>query len=332
MQGLLLMLLTIVLSHKVIVDYGTTVEGLTTLTIITLNSNGYFYPFNNVAFRTFHDGECTFLSSSIVELTVLGKAYFELLCVCPNFEMCKVSFTAKDFSVGSIYINTYLGEDFKIKRQIDKYWVTVGHSFNLNVQYVDEDDYSLDSPILIDDYKGEAIVSTKIADQKNGLAEFNLTYSTTGLKTFRIITNYLIYSDKTNFLTMHQIAINQVNIIKNIRTISLILNNNDSTKQTILTNEPFSITLQAFEPETTKVDIKEQSKVQITISSTESENVTISGTFVNGVVIFNNLAVLYYGSYNIVTTPDGFNTAMISRNVTGYLSINFVDGIKVRFI
>jgi hypothetical protein len=197
---------------------------------------------------------------------------------------------------------------------------------------MDEEGYSIVSPIFIDDYKGEAIASTTIEDQKNGLAEFNLTYSTKGLKIFRIITNCLINSDQTGLFVMYQIAINRVNITNDIRNASMIIQNNNPYIQDTWTNEPFSITLQAFEPGTTKIDIKEQSIVQITISSTKSENVTISGSFVNGVVIFNNLVVLYYGSYNIVTTPDGFNTAMISKNVTGYLKINFVDGIIVRFI
>lgn len=331
MLVLLSTLLSIVLSHKIVVDSGYDVEGITSVLAITFDSDGNYWPVDDVEIRPYHDGKCTFLTSSIMELTFYGLAYFEFICTCPDFELCTVTFAAEYFIESYINVYTYFGDNFIINRKIDKYWVKIGHNFNLIADYVDEHEYTLDSPVIIDDTLGEYITYTTISDQKNGHAEFNISYYTTGPKTLRVITNYLIYSYVTGYMTMNQIAINRVYIVNDYKSTNLVLNNNDASKQIIWTNEPFSVTIQAYEPWTTKVDIKEQSYVQITISCSESEKLTFSKTFINGVAVFEKLTVVNYGSYNIEAISDGFNTAVISKNVTGYLWVYFKDGI-VKFI
>ncbi|OMJ93429.1 hypothetical protein SteCoe_3544 [Stentor coeruleus] len=325
MLRLLLTLINIASSHKIIVDLGYDIEGIASIIVITLDSYGDYWPVDDVAIRPYHDGTCTFLTSSIMELTFWGMAYFDFVCICPDFSPCTVNFAAEYFVESYIDILSYFGDNFVIVRQIDKFWVTVGHFFNIIANYFDEDGYTLDSPIKIDDTIGEIMTITTIADQKNGHAEFNASYPTAGFKTVRIITNYLLYSYVTGYLVMNQIAITRINVVNELKITGLILNNNDASKQIIWTNEPFIVTLQAFEPGTTKVDTKEQSLIQITISSSESENVTFSKMFTNGVATFDKLSVLNYGSYNIVAISDGFSDTVLSKNVTGYLSIYFKD-------
>lgn len=331
MLGLFSMLLNIAFSQYIEIfffDYDS--ENIAYALVVVADSDDNLWLESDVEIRPYHDGECTFFTSSIMETTSLGMAIFEFICTCPDYDPCTVILVAENFMERYMYLNNYFGDNFIINRKIDKTSVKVGSSFNLIADYVDENENKLESLIIIDDYLGEYITYTTIADQINGHAEFNVTFYTTGPKILRVISNYIINSYENGDMAMHQIAISQISI-NDYKIINLILNNNDESKQTILIDEPFIVTLQAYELGTTIVDIQVQSSVQLAISSSESEDITFSKTFTNGVAVFDNLIVVNYGSYDIVAVSDGFNNAVVSKIVTGYLRTHFNNGI-VNFI
>lgn len=189
--------------------------------------NGTAIKDSGIEIRAYHEDDCSFFSVNTFEKTDKGNARFQLLCSCPTITNCVVTFRAKDYTDGQI---TLFKNPLPLSRLIckrDNNPIQLNSNIHINISLTDDSGKALSlSNITLDDSYGEEFKQKQtFLDGKNGLAEFDSSWLTAGIKLLRII-GARSFDLGYGHLYVKHISLCQISVAEEIRNMTLTLNKN----------------------------------------------------------------------------------------------------------